>query len=264
VSLYLPAIIVISLVLLGFVLLLTPTGSLPSPRWRWWARATAAAPVICLLAITLAARSFDQPYKSTENPLDLSGFGGPLLVIYQLAFGVANLAVVAGAVSLVVRFRRARGTERLQLRWVALAAALAVLGSVVVVVALAMGTSPGLLGWVAGFYVAVMPLAIGAAILRYRLYDLDRIVSRTLAYGLLTLLLGGGYAAVALGWASCSAATRAWRWLWRPWPWPPPSGRPAAASSRPWTAASTAAATTPPGRSRPSAAACASRSTWTP
>jgi hypothetical protein len=199
VSLYLPAIVVISLVLLGFVLLLTPSGSLPSPRWRWWARATAAAPVICLLAITLAARSFDQPYKSTENPLDLSGFGGPLLVIYQLAFGIANLAVVAGAVSLVVRFRRARGTERLQLRWVALAAALAVLGSVVVVAALAMGASPGLLGWVAGFYVAVMPLAIGAAILRYRLYDLDRIVSRTLAYGLLTLLLGGGYAAVALG-----------------------------------------------------------------
>jgi peptidoglycan/LPS O-acetylase OafA/YrhL len=121
------------------------------------------------------------------------------LAIYQLAFGVANLAVLVGAGSLVVRFRRARGGERQQLRWVALAAALALLGSVVVLAAVPLGTSPVLLGWVAGVYIAIVPLAIGAAILRYRLYDLDRIISRTLAYGLLTLLLGGGYAAVVLG-----------------------------------------------------------------
>jgi peptidoglycan/LPS O-acetylase OafA/YrhL len=112
---------------------------------------------------------------------------------------VTNLAVVVGAVSLVVRFRRARGGERQQLRWLALAAALAALGSLALVAASAMGASPLLLGWVGGVCVAVLPVAIGAAILRYRLYDLDRIVSRTLAYGLLTLLLGVGYAAVVLG-----------------------------------------------------------------
>jgi hypothetical protein len=198
-ALYLPITVVTALASLGFVLLLTPTGSFPSPRWRWWVRVTAAAPVVSLLAITLAPRPFDQPYQGTENPFDLSGLRGVLLVIYQVAFAVSNLAVLVGAASLVMRFRRAGGTERQQLRWVALAAALVALGSVVILAAFAMGADPGLLGWVAGVYVAVLPLAIGAAILRYRLYDLDRIISRTLAYGLLTLLLGGGYAVVVLG-----------------------------------------------------------------
>jgi hypothetical protein len=81
--------------------------------------------------------------------------------------------VVVGAASLVVRFRRARGAERQRLRRVALAAALVLVGSVLVLAAVALGTSPALLGWVAGVYVAVLPVALGAAILRYRLYDLD-------------------------------------------------------------------------------------------
>jgi hypothetical protein len=199
VALYLPATVVTALTCLGFVLLLTPTGSLPSPRWRWWARATAAAPAVGLLAITLAPRPGRLVGLAEGNPLGLSGLSGALFVTYQLAFAVTGLAVVVGAASLVVRFRRARGTERQQLRWVALAAALAAPGSVVLLAAAAMGASPDLLGWVAGTCFAILPLAIGAAILRYRLYDLDRIVSRTLAYGLLSVLLGGGYAGLVLG-----------------------------------------------------------------
>ena len=147
----------------------------------------------------LAPRSFDPGSRTPDNPFDLTGLGGALLVVYQLTFAVTNLAVVVGAGSLVVRFRRASGTERQQLQWVALAAALTVLGSLVVLAAVAVGASPELLGWVAGIYVAILPLALGAAILRYRLYDLDRIISRALAYGLLTVLLGGGYAVVVLG-----------------------------------------------------------------
>jgi hypothetical protein len=263
-ALYLPITVVTALASLGFVLLLTPTGSFPSPRWRWWARVTAAAPVISLLAITLAPRPFDQPYQGTENPFDLSGLRGVLLVIYQVAFAVSNLAVLVGAASLVVRFRRAGGTERQQLRWVALAAALVALGSVVILAAFAMGADPGLLGWVAGVYVAVLPLAIGAAILRYRLYDLDRIISRTLAYGLLTLLLGGGYAVVVLGLSQLLGRDSPLWWRPPPWPWPRCSSLPAAGSSRPWTAASTGAATTLPRPSRPSVPGCATRSTWPP
>jgi hypothetical protein len=107
--------------------------------------------------------------------------------------------LVAAAGSLVVRYRRARGTERQQLRWLALAAAVAAVALLVAVAAAVMGGSLSVVLVAAGVSVALLPLATGAAILRYRLYDLDRIISRTLAWGLLTVLLGGGYALVVLG-----------------------------------------------------------------
>jgi hypothetical protein len=101
---------------------------------------------------------------------------------------------------LVVRFRSARGSERQQLRWVAFAAALTVPPAAVVLFSVVVDTTATVVVLVAlGVCMALLPLVIGAAILRYRLYDLDRIISRTLAYGLLTLLLGGGYALVVLG-----------------------------------------------------------------
>ena len=97
-----------------------------------------------------------------------------------------------------MRSRRARGAERQQLRWVAFAAALV---PVVALVALAatLAGRPAVVRFAAGTVSWLVPLALGAAVLRYRLYDLDRIISRTLAWGLLTLLLGGGYAVVVLG-----------------------------------------------------------------
>jgi cytochrome b subunit of formate dehydrogenase len=195
---YWPVTIVIAQTALSFVLLLTPTGSLPSPRWRWWARVTVAAAVILLVGLALASGPLDPQYQLLGGPFELRGQGGMLLVVNQLALAFTTLAVVVGAGSLVVRFRRARGVERQQLRWVAAAAALAVVGAVVALGGLAVGATD-LITWAVSTCFAVLPLAIGAAILRYRLYDLDHIVSRTLAYGLLTLLLGGGYAVVALG-----------------------------------------------------------------
>ncbi|HZB58322.1 MAG TPA: hypothetical protein VFA73_03975, partial [Actinomycetota bacterium] len=99
--------------------------------------------------------------------------------------------------SLVVRFRRARGIERLQLRWVALAAVLAGVAAIGV----AAGTVTGIEAvwlWSSYAYIVVLPLVIGASVLRYRLYDLDRILSRTLAWTLLTVLLGLGYGAIVV------------------------------------------------------------------
>jgi hypothetical protein len=197
-AIYSPAVTVAAIACLGFVLLLTPTGSLPSPRWRWWARVTAAAPVVFLVAVTLEPQPLDPEYRSVTNPLGLQALQLPIAITDIVASGITVAGVVVGALSLVVRFRRARGTERQQLRWVALAAMLAGVAILVALAGMAAG-SEVLIIWGAGVSFAVLSPAIGAAILRYRLYDLDRIISRTLAYGLLTVLLAGGYAAVALG-----------------------------------------------------------------
>jgi hypothetical protein len=181
---------------LGFILLLTPTGSLPSPRWRCWARLSTAAPVLGLLSWAL--EPLEEPFESVANPLAVPALAGPLSAVSAVTLILTGLGIPVGAASLVVRFRRARGVERQQLRWLALTAALLA----VAVLAMATLVAAGLetpLGWLSAGCVALLPLAIGAAILRYRLYDLDRIISRTLAWGLLTLLLGGGYAAVVLG-----------------------------------------------------------------
>jgi hypothetical protein len=181
---------------LGFMLLLTPSGSLPSPRWRWPATITAAASLLAL--VLLASQPFEEPFQSVANPLPVPVLAGSPLVVAVVTFVAMLLPILVGAWSLAVRFRRARGTERQQLRWLALAATLVAVG-VLAIAVLAVAGVAAPLGWLFGGCVALLPVATGASILRYRLYDLDRIISRTLAYGLLTVLLGGGYAGVVLG-----------------------------------------------------------------
>jgi hypothetical protein len=198
VALYVPATIVTAIVCNGFVLLLTPTGALPSPRWRGWAGITAATPVALLLVVTLFPRRGDRLAQALSSPLDLHTLDGGLLAAYRAAFAVTIVMVVVATASLVGRFRRARGSERQQLRWVAFGTVLVALLAVVHLTALALGAY-ALAPLVGGLNPPILSAAIGAAILRYRLYDLDRIISRTLAYALLTLLLGLGYAGVVLG-----------------------------------------------------------------
>jgi hypothetical protein len=153
---------------------------------------------VLLLAMPLGPRPPDWRYQLVDNPLDLRPFDGALLLANQAALAVTVLGILVGAGSLVVRFRRARGTERQQLRWVVLAAALTGVVMLASVVLVAAGNEV-LLAWATGICVAFLPLATGAAVLRYRLFDLDRIISRTLSYGVLTIILGLGYAGVVLG-----------------------------------------------------------------
>jgi hypothetical protein len=149
---------------IGFVLLLTPTGKLPSQRWRWWARVAAAAPVVGL--VLLALGPFREPDQSVANPLAIGALAGPLLVVRGVTFAVAGLAIPVGAWSLVVRFRRARGEERQQLRWLAVAAA-PVAVALVVLATQALTGSEVDLGWlVLRSSKAVHMLRLGSLLVR--------------------------------------------------------------------------------------------------
>jgi len=195
-----PATLYLGFVCVGLVLLLTPSGSLPSPRWRWWARLAAAGPVVFLLALAVGPGLVIAPYDPVIDQVTSPALARVVGVAIAVAVAIAVGGLVVGVWSLVVRYRRARGVEREQLRWVAFAAALTVPPAAILLIGVVVGTTGAVLVVLAaGVCMALLPLAIGAAILRYRLYDLDRIISRTLAYGLLTLLLGGAYAVVALG-----------------------------------------------------------------
>jgi hypothetical protein len=190
----------IYLSLAGFVLLLTPTGKLPSPRWRWWARVQVAALVVAFLASALHPTPLYPEYPEVGNPLGVAALAeGPMTAAFPVGALLILVGLMVGAGSLLSRFRRAHGLERLQLRWLSWGAALAALALLVALATLVIQGDSVVLQAAVGICVALLPLATGAAILRYRLYDLDRIISRTLAYGLLTMLLGLGYAGAVLG-----------------------------------------------------------------
>jgi hypothetical protein len=177
------------------VLLLFPDGRLPLPRWRPAARFILVAWSLSILLNALA--------PSEGNPLRVPALGRPAGQLLLLVVNAAALAgLVISAAAPFLRFRRAGYQQRQQLKWVAFTVAVSVLS---VLVALGLGQLfpgvlvIGLLGLL-GFIGAVVgiPVAVAVAILRHRLYDIDRLINRTLVYGLLTVLLVGIYAGVVL------------------------------------------------------------------
>jgi hypothetical protein len=176
-----------------FTPLLFPTGRLLSPRWRpvAWLAGVATA-VFTVLAALQAELELGRD-QVIANPFGVAGVENP----EESAVGVAllDLVILLGVVafvSLVIRFRRSRGEERQQLKWFTYAAAL-------VPLALLGDALPAPLGNIV-FTVPIvfLPVAAGIAILRYRLYDIDRLINRTLVYGLLTALLGAVYVGAVL------------------------------------------------------------------
>jgi hypothetical protein len=128
------------------------------------------------------------------NPVVYLPQAKPLFELFRNLAGLCLLPGIAGAIAaLVVRFRRSRGIERQQLKWFTYAAALAPLPGFVYEAA------PSIFGLLRTLIFPLVPISVGVAILRYRLYEIDRILNRTLVYGLLTLVLGLCYAAGSLG-----------------------------------------------------------------
>jgi hypothetical protein len=184
--------------ILVFTPLLFPTGRLLSARWR--PVAVAAAVATGLIAVGGALEptlKLQNENYTVRNPIGLTVVpdeeAGRL---FAVLFGVLAFCAVAALVSLVLRFRRSRGIERQQLKWFTYAVALAILFQLVTE-ALPEGTST-VRDVLFGLTVAFIPIAAGIAVLRYRLYDIDRLINRTLVYGLLTAILGLGYAATVL------------------------------------------------------------------
>jgi hypothetical protein len=180
---------------LVFTPLVFPTGRLLSARWRPVAVVAAAvtAAVITLSALQPTLQNEDHP---VDNPIGLAGVPDPEEgVLGAVGFGLLVLCAAAAVISLVLRFRRARGVERQQLKWFTYAATLMILFLVLTDYLL---PPSGVVEVLYGLVVALVPVAAGGAILRYRLYDIDLLINRTLVYGLLTAILGLVYAGVVL------------------------------------------------------------------
>src|SRR5215211_154217 len=179
--------------LLPFLILLFPTGRLLSPRWR-----PVAWSLGLVVGLYLTARLLMPGPVSPgppANPLGVEAAEGFLELVQAIAGVTTPFFALAVVASLVLRFRRSRGDERQQLKWLTYVVAL----DVVMLPALGRAAEQWapLLGELVVFPVAVsmIPIAIGVAVLKYRLYDIDRVINRTLVYGLLTVLLGAVYAA---------------------------------------------------------------------
>ena len=175
----------LGLTFLPLLLLLFPDGRPPTQRWRVvvWA-VVAAGAILLIVALFTPGKSGFAPVK---NPLGIGGVLGEAIttIVTALVF-VIFAAIVLSALSLVVRYRRARGVERQQLKWFALAAVL--VGASIVADVLGLDKLLGNMlsdlfdsAALAGLY-----LAVGVAILRHRLYNIDILINRTLVYGSLT------------------------------------------------------------------------------
>jgi hypothetical protein len=177
--------------------LLLPNGHLRSRRWRLVVITSVNGLVLITVAGPLAPGPLEE--MGIDNPFGLAEPAGTVAGVLTIVGVLLHWwSLPPAAVCVLLRFRSSRGVERQQMRWVAAGIAGAV-GLMVIGVPSGLGLAPG---WISNLvYPALLlpPVAVAVAVLRYRLYDLDRIVSRTLGYGLLTVLLGLGYAGVVLG-----------------------------------------------------------------
>jgi hypothetical protein len=179
-----------------FLLYLFPDGHFLSARWRWIAHVTAALVVVATVVDALAPGPLED-VSAIDNPMGATGWAADVVTSTQAVVDPLALpAFLCAATALVVRFRRSRGVEREQLKWIV---------SSLVLVGIGLGLTAGTFGilgewtfFLAMFALAAMPVAVGMAMLRYRLYDIDVVINRALVYGALTAFLAGAYLVAVL------------------------------------------------------------------
>jgi hypothetical protein len=170
-------------------LLLLPDGRLRSPRWRVVLVVSVAGTALEVVGWVLSPDPMTQTVKPVAKPFALDGWAGTVATtVSWTGLGILFASIVPAAVCLVLRFRSSRGVERQQLRWVAAGATLAVVGPALLVPLDLLGLAPVEDAFSLPLLLSV-PVAIAVSVLRYRLWDLDRLVSRTVTYALVTALV---------------------------------------------------------------------------
>jgi signal transduction histidine kinase len=184
--------------------LLFPTGAPPTPRWRWVSRAWFAGSLLCLVWLLFRPGTvYGEPNRfSIRNPLGLEFLRPWEPLFLDGGVTIVLAASAAAIVSLIVRFRHARGDERQQIKWLMLVAlAAAVILVAMVVEGLLFGEAASDVLWISLVVVLVLgiPSATALAIFRYRLYDVDVVVSKTIAYVALALGIAAVYVGLVVG-----------------------------------------------------------------
>jgi hypothetical protein len=181
----------------AFLYLLFPTGRLPSRRWRWVAWLIAALVLAGVITSAFSSGALMGVLGPIRNPLGIEGFTG---VYKALLYFISTVALSAVVLSVFMRLRRAAGVERQQIKWFAYAAAASVMATSLAYLVPGVIDTPlwfERMGFALNIaFIPAIPIAIGIAILRYRLYEIDTLINRTLVYGalsatLVTLYFGG-------------------------------------------------------------------------
>ncbi len=180
-----------------FPLLVFPTGRLPSPRWRPWSALVAAG--VASGTVGLALGFWNRATLPRQEGLVPPGASGIVagMALAGVLLLVAGLAL--GSAAVIVRFRQARGLERQQLKWLALAAGIVAVAFVLYLVLVSQVSNQTVGATLVAIALLGIPVAVGIAIVRHQLFDIDHLINRALVYAALTMVLAAIYAGSVLG-----------------------------------------------------------------
>jgi signal transduction histidine kinase len=191
------ALFILWLIVIALVCSLTPTGRHLSIRWRRADQVMLAAGALWLVTVLITPGPLESPFRTVNNGWGVDGARPLIIALRSGAAIVNNVLVLAAVVSLVIRFRRSTGDERRQLLWMVV---FAVPFPVLLVVAFvaAKRDDDVLVNAAAAGFVVLLPVGAGLAVSRYHLYDVERVLSRALAYLLVCALMAGAYVVVVV------------------------------------------------------------------
>ena len=192
-----------------FVPMLFPTGRPLTPNWRPALWLAIGATTLGVTASALRPGALNDSTPWIENPVGIAGTHALMSALIDVGNLLAALCFILACISMVLRFRRSQGKERLQMKWFTLVALIMVICILMAIVQVILGDDEenvwlnaiGTAGWL-GFLIMVacgLPLAVGVAILNHRLFDIDRLINRTIVYAVLTAMLAATYAGLVIG-----------------------------------------------------------------